>query len=53
MVEYSRESSDDEDADMCVAEWNRSSKSKPFVCSRFKPAYKSRQDQNALYFHRR
>jgi hypothetical protein len=33
MVEYSSESSDDEEADMCVADWNWPSKSKPFVCS--------------------
>jgi hypothetical protein len=31
MVEYSSESSDDEEADMCVAEWSRGFKSKPFV----------------------
>jgi hypothetical protein len=35
MVEYSSESSDEE-ADMCVAEWNWGSKFKPFVCSRLK-----------------
>jgi hypothetical protein len=32
-VEYSRESLNDEEADMCVAEWSWGSKSKPFVCS--------------------
>jgi hypothetical protein len=41
MVEYDSESSDDEKADMCVAEWNWASKSKPFVCSSLKPASKS------------
>jgi hypothetical protein len=33
MVKYSSESSDDEKADMCIAEWSWGSKSKPFVCS--------------------
>jgi hypothetical protein len=42
MVEYSSESSDDEESDMCVAEWSWGSKSKPFVCSRLKPSSKSR-----------
>jgi hypothetical protein len=41
MIEYSSESSDDKDADMCVAEWSRGSKSKTFVCSSLKPASKS------------
>jgi hypothetical protein len=45
MVEYNSESSDDEEADMCIAEWNWVSKSKPFVCSRLKPTSKSRQDE--------
>jgi hypothetical protein len=45
MVEYSSESSDDEEADMCIADWNWPSKSKPFVCSSLKPASKSRQDE--------
>jgi hypothetical protein len=40
-VEYSSESSDDEEADMCIAEWSWGSKSKPFVCSSLKPASKS------------
>jgi hypothetical protein len=44
MVEYSSESSSDKEADMCVAEWNWGSKSKPFVCSSLKPASKSWQD---------
>jgi hypothetical protein len=42
MVEYASESSDDEEANMCVAEWCWASKSKPFVCSRLKSASKSR-----------
>jgi hypothetical protein len=41
MVEYSSESSNDEEPDMCVAEWSWGSKSKPFVCSSLKPASKS------------
>jgi hypothetical protein len=45
MVKYGSESSDDEEADMCVAEWSRASKSKPFVCSSLKPAFKSWQDE--------
>jgi hypothetical protein len=32
-VEYGSESSDDDEADMCVAEWSWASKSKPFICS--------------------
>jgi hypothetical protein len=40
-VEYSSESSDDEEANMCIAEWSWGSKSKPFVCSSLKPASKS------------
>jgi hypothetical protein len=40
-VEYSSESSDNEDADMCVAEWSWGSKSKPFVCSSLKPTSKN------------
>jgi hypothetical protein len=51
MVEYSSESSDDEEADMCVAEWNWRSKSKPFVCSSLKSASKSRQDKMCNMFH--
>jgi hypothetical protein len=44
MVEYSSESLDDEEADMCIAEWSWGYKSKPFVCSSLKSASKSRQD---------
>jgi hypothetical protein len=40
-VEYSSESSNDEEADMCIAEWSWGSKSKPFICSSLKPASKS------------
>jgi hypothetical protein len=50
MVEYASESSDDEEADMCVAEWSWASKSKPFVCSFLKPASKSRQDEMRYTF---
>jgi hypothetical protein len=45
MVEYDSESSDDEEVDMCVAEWNWASKSKPFICSSLKPASRSQQDE--------
>jgi hypothetical protein len=50
MVEYSSESSDDEEADMSVAKWSWGSKSKPFVCSRLKSASKSRQDKMRYTF---
>jgi hypothetical protein len=33
VVEYGSKSSDDDEADMCVAEWSWASKSKPFICS--------------------
>jgi hypothetical protein len=45
MVEYPNESSNDEEADMCIAKWSWASKSKPFVCSSLKPTSKSRQDE--------
>jgi hypothetical protein len=41
MVQYSIESSNDEEEDMCIAEWSWGSKSKPFVCSSLKPTSKS------------
>jgi hypothetical protein len=50
-VEYSSESSDDKEADMCVAEWSWGSKSKPFVCSSLKSAAKSRQDEKRCTFN--
>jgi hypothetical protein len=50
MVEYSSESSDDEETDMCVAKWSWGSKSKPFVCSSLKPASKSQQDKMCYTF---
>jgi hypothetical protein len=50
VVEYSSESSDDEDADMCVAECNWGSKSKSFVCSSLKPTSKSQQDEMRYTF---
>jgi hypothetical protein len=43
MVEYCRESLDDEEVDI-VAEWSWASKSKPFVYSSLKSASKRRQD---------
>jgi hypothetical protein len=49
-IEYSSESSNDEDADICVAEWSWESKSKPFVCSSLKPASKSQQDEMRYTF---
>jgi hypothetical protein len=49
-VEYSSESSDDEEADMCIAECSWGSKSKPFVCSILKPASKSQQDKMRYTF---
>jgi hypothetical protein len=52
MVEYSSESSDDEEADMCIAEWSwgSKSKSKSFICSSLKPTSKSRQDEMRYTF---
>jgi hypothetical protein len=50
MVEHSSESSNDEEADMCVAEWSLGSKSKPFVCSSLKSACKSQQDEMRYTF---
>jgi hypothetical protein len=50
MVEYSSESSDDEEADMCVAKWNWASKTKQFVCSSLKSASKSQQDEMRYTF---
>jgi hypothetical protein len=41
MVEYGSESSDDNEADMCIAEWSWASKSKPFVRSSLKLTSKS------------
>jgi hypothetical protein len=45
MVEYGSGPLDDEEADMCVAEWTWDSKSKPFICSSLKLASRSRQDE--------
>jgi hypothetical protein len=50
MVKYSSESSDDEEADMCVVEWSWGSKYRPFVCSSLKLASKSRQDEMRYTF---
>ena len=50
VVDYDTESSHDENADVCVAEWNWASTSKPFVCSSLKPASKSRQDDMCFTF---
>jgi hypothetical protein len=46
-VEYSSESSYDEDANMCVAEWSWESKSKSCICSSLKPTR-----QNVLHIRR-
>jgi hypothetical protein len=45
MVKYASESSDDVEANMCVAEWSWASQSKPFVCYSLKPASRSWQDK--------
>jgi hypothetical protein len=45
MVEYSSESSNDEEANMSIAEWSWGSKSKPFICSSLKMASKRQQDK--------
>jgi hypothetical protein len=50
MVEYSSESSNDEEVDMGVVERSRVSKSKPFICSSLKPASKSWQDEMCYTF---
>jgi hypothetical protein len=50
MVEYSSGSSDDEEANMCVAKWNWATKSKPLVCSRLKPTSKNRQNEMRYTF---
>jgi hypothetical protein len=50
MVEYSSESSDDEEADMCVAKWSWGFKSKPFVCSTLNLVSKIRQDEMRYTF---
>jgi hypothetical protein len=51
MVEHSSELSDDEEVNMCVAEWSWMSKSKPFVCSSLKLASKYRQDEICYTFN--
>jgi hypothetical protein len=51
MIEYGSKSSDDEEADLCVDEWNWASKSKPFIFSNLKPASKSRQDEMHFTFN--
>jgi hypothetical protein len=51
MVEYVNESSDEEEADMCIAEWSWVSKSKPFICSSLKSIFKSRQDEIHFTFN--
>jgi hypothetical protein len=50
VVEYASESSNDEEADMCVAEWSWASKSKSFIRSSLKPASKSQQDEIRFTF---
>jgi hypothetical protein len=50
MVEYGSESSDDDEADMCIAEWSWASKFKPFICSSLNLTSKSRQDEIRFIF---
>jgi hypothetical protein len=50
MIDYGSESSDDKEANMCIAEWSWGSKSKQFICSSLKPASKSRQDEMSYTF---
>jgi ABC-type Na+ transport system ATPase subunit NatA len=49
-IEYSIESSDDEETNMRVAECSWGSKSKPFVCSILKPASKTQQEEVCYTF---
>jgi hypothetical protein len=49
-IEYSSESSDEEEADTCVAECCLGSKSKTFVCCSLKMASKSQQDEKHYTF---
>jgi hypothetical protein len=51
MVEYGSKSWDDEEADMCIAEWSWASKYKPFVCSNLKPTSRSRKDEIRYTFN--
>jgi hypothetical protein len=51
MVEYSSESLDDEETDMCMTEWNWASKCKPFVRSSLKPTSKSWPDEMRYTFY--
>jgi hypothetical protein len=51
IVEYGSESSDDEEADIHVAEWSWASKSKPFMCSSLKLTSKSQQDEIHFTFN--
>jgi hypothetical protein len=50
MVEYARESLDDEEVDLCVAEWSWASKSKSFLCPSLSPTSKSQQDEIRFTF---
>jgi hypothetical protein len=50
VIEYGSESSDDEDANMCVAKWDWASKSKQFICSSLKPVFKNWQDEMCFIF---
>jgi hypothetical protein len=49
-IEYSSKSSDDDEANMSVAESSWGSNTKPFVCSSLKPTSKSRQDEMRYTF---
>jgi hypothetical protein len=51
MVEYGSELLNDEEDDICVAEWNWGSKSKPFVYSALELVSKNRQDEMHFTFN--
>ena len=51
MLEYESENSDDDGANVCVAEWAWSSRTKPFVCSALEPIPpKNRQEEIKFTF---
>ena len=49
IVGYDYQSSDDENADMCVAEWDWASKSKPFVCTALKPISHKKEEMKFTF----
>ena len=48
VLEYASDDSDNEDADVYVAECSWTSKSKPFICPNLKPVQKNRQEEILL-----